>query len=170
MAASRAAGRRLAVILTLTTLACSAPDRSPEPADTAFSSVQHRGELVMGVDQYTSTHRFDKRADGGRIELQRDGDDPEGVATIRRHLRQVAVEFADGDFSASRAVHNREIPGVDVMSAKRDAIIYTVAELPRGAELNIRTSDPDAVAAIHRFLDFQRGDHRSGGSDERVHH
>lgn len=123
----------------------------------------------MGVDQYTSTHRFDKSADGGRIELQRDSDDPEGIATIRRHLGEVAAQFARGDFSASRAVHDREIPGADVMTARREAITYTVVELPRGAEMHIRTPDPDAVAAIHRFLDFQRSDHRASGTDGHEH-
>jgi hypothetical protein len=44
----------------------------------------------MGVDQYTSVHRFDALPDGGRIELQRAHDDSAGVAQIREHLRQVA--------------------------------------------------------------------------------
>ncbi len=164
------AGRQLAAILMLSALACSASSRAPQPADTTFAAIQHRGQLVMGVDQYTSTHLFDKTADGGRIELQRDTDDPEGVATIRRHLRQVAAEFASGDFSASRAVHDSEIPGADVMAAKRAAITYSVTDLPRGAEMHIRTSDPAAVTAIHRFVDFQRSDHRAGGEDEHADH
>jgi hypothetical protein len=55
----------------------------PGPSDTGFSAIQERGRIAMGMDQYTSTHRFDVLADGGRMGLQRDVDDPAGVATIR---------------------------------------------------------------------------------------
>ena len=61
----------------------------------------------MGVDQYTSVHRFDAIADGGRIELRRDRDDSVGVATVRAHLRSIAHAFAAGDFTAPAAVHLR---------------------------------------------------------------
>jgi hypothetical protein len=133
--------------------------------DSAFAAMQDRGRVVMGVDQYTSTHCFDSLPDGGRIELQRDGDDLEGVATIRAHLREVAEAFAAGDFRFSAQVHGtEEIPGATVMAARREAITYTVHPLPRGAEVRITTADPQALAAIHAFLAFQRGDHRAGGT------
>ena len=37
--------------------------------DTAFRSMQERGHMAMGVDQYTSAHQFDLLPDGGRIAL-----------------------------------------------------------------------------------------------------
>ena len=37
-------------------------------------------------------------------------------------------------------------------------------DLPRGAALRIRTSDPEAVAAVHRFLEYQRREHRAESS------
>jgi hypothetical protein len=132
-------------------------------ADSAFAGVQARGRIVMGVDQYTSTHCFDALPDGGRIELQRDADDPDGVATIRRHLREIAGAFARGDFGAPAAVHVREVPGAAVMAAKRGVITYTYRDLPRGGEVRIRTADPEALRAVHEFLAFQRSDHRAGG-------
>jgi hypothetical protein len=138
---------------------------STTAADPAFAELQERGHAAMGVDQYTSTHRFDDLPDGGRIELQRDVDDPEGVAVIRRHLQDIVAAFQAGDFSTPRAVHDRDVPGADVMAQKRAVIQYTYAELPRGGEVVISTSDSDAVAAIHRFLAFQRADHRAGGHD-----
>ncbi len=131
--------------------------------DTSFAALQQRGRAAMGVDQHTSTHVFDALEDGGRIELQRDVDDPAGVAVIRAHLRDIAVRFEAGDFSIPGMVHAQEVPGTRVMAAKRDAIDYVFRELPRGGEVRIRTSDPDAAAAIHEFLAFQRMDHRSGG-------
>ena len=134
--------------------------RHRSDADSAFEAVQSRGAQVMGVDQYTSTHRFEALADGGRIELQRDVDDSAGTRTIREHLRTIAQQFAEGDFSASATVHAREVPGTAVMRARRDAIRCEFRPLPRGGELRITTSDPVALRAIHEFLAFQRADHR----------
>lgn len=131
-------------------------------ADSAFKGVQERGARVMGVDQYTSSHRFEALADGGRIVLVRDLDDTAGVRTIREHLRGIAQQFAAGDFSASATVHAREVPGAAVMRARRTAIRYEFGELPRGGEIRITTRDPEAVRAVHEFLAFQRADHRTG--------
>jgi hypothetical protein len=131
--------------------------------DTSFAGVQTRGRAAMGVDQYTSTHRFDALPDGGRIELQRDSDDSVGVTTIRAHIRAIALAFKSGDFSTPGFVHMRMVPGADVMAAKRGVISYEPRDLPRGAELRIRTTDAEAIAAIHRFMAFQRSDHHAGG-------
>jgi hypothetical protein len=136
-----------------------------EHADTAFAALQARGEGAMGVDQYTSTHRFDVLPDGGRIELQRDGDDAAGVAQIRKHMRAIAGAFAAGHFGIPMLVHMQEVPGTRVMKERARLIEYTVRDLPRGAEVRLTTSDPAALAAIREFMEFQRRDHRSGGVD-----
>ncbi|MDP3775715.1 MAG: hypothetical protein Q8Q85_15760 [Gemmatimonadales bacterium] len=130
--------------------------------DTAFAGMQQRGQQVMGVDQYTSSHRFDDLPDGGRIELQRDGADPAGAAAIRRHFAEIAGKFADADFDAPGLVHAQDVPGTRVMAAKRSLITYTVEVLPRGAALRIASRDSEAVAAIHQFLQFQRREHGTG--------
>ncbi|HKP15010.1 MAG TPA: hypothetical protein VJT85_03070 [Gemmatimonadaceae bacterium] len=134
------------------------------PDDSAFRALQARGFLVMGVNQYTSVHRFDALPEGGRIELQRDRDDSAGTATIRAHLRAIARAFAAGDFAAPASVHAETVPGVIVMRARRAAIRYEVADLARGAELRIRSADPMAVEAIHRFLAYQRTEHHTGST------
>lgn len=131
--------------------------------DTTFAALQNRGKKAMGVDQYTSTHRFDALEDGGRIELQRDGDDAEGVKTIREHLQAIAKAFRSGDFSTPAFVHMQQVPGTAVMAARKDRITYTFRELPRGGELRIQTKDREALHAIHEFMMFQRSDHRAGG-------
>jgi hypothetical protein len=133
------------------------------PADSAFAALQARGRHAMGVDQYTSTHRFDALADGGRIELQRDHDDPEGVATIRAHLRDIAGAFSRGEFDTPAFVHDQPVPGTEVMAARRAAIRYEYRDLPRGGEVRIVTADAEALAAIHAFMAFQRGDHHADG-------
>ncbi|MBI1722513.1 MAG: hypothetical protein HYR48_01230 [Gemmatimonadetes bacterium] len=130
--------------------------------DTAFAAMQQRGQRVMGVNQYTSTHRFDELPDGGRIELQRDGDDAVEIVQIRRHFAEIASNFADGNFTAPGAVHASDVPGTAVMAAKRPLITYTMEILARGAALRIASADSEAVAAIHQFLEFQRREHGTG--------
>jgi hypothetical protein len=133
--------------------------------DSAFARLQRRGERFMGVNQYTSAHRFESLPDGGRIELQRDTEnaaDTAGIRTIREHLRGIADAFARGDFTIPGAVHDTgEVPGTRVMAAKRAAISYAFRPLPRGGEVRITTTDPAAVAAVHEFLAFQRREHHA---------
>jgi hypothetical protein len=138
--------------------------------DTGFAALQERGKTAMGVDQYTSTHKFDALADGGRIELQRNTDDSAGVAQIRKHLREIAAAFQSGDFTVPAYVHMQEVPGTRVMAAKRSQITYTFTPLPRGGAVRILTKDPEALKAIHQFLAFQRHDHHAGGTDHEVMH
>ena len=79
-------------------------------SDNAFDSMQSRGQVAKGVDQYTSIHTFDAVATGGRIDLQRDNDDAKGVATIRSHIRRIAKAFKSGDFPTLAFVLMKGIP------------------------------------------------------------
>jgi hypothetical protein len=162
--------RMLIVVLAVTSYVSSAAAQRPTlpphdhaTHDSAFAAMQERGRRAMGVDQYTSTHHFDALPDGGRIELQRDTNDSAGIARIRAHMREIAVTFKSGDFSTPTMVHLREVPGATVMAARRALITYEPRDLPRGAELYIRTTDPEARRAIHEFMAFQRADHRATG-------
>ena len=166
---------RHAVIAALCALAACSPRAgggsgtaaAGTPAsDGAFSALQARGEQAMGVDQWTSKHVFEDLPDGGRVVLDRDvADDSAGVATIRAHLRVIANAFSRGRFDTPGFVHGTSVPGTAVMAAKRDAITYTPVDRPRGGELRIATKDPEAVAAVHAFLAFQRQDHRAAGHE-----
>src|SRR5687768_6438610 len=135
-------------------------------ADREFEGVQSRGRVAMGVDQYTSTHLFQPRPDGGRIELQRDHADSAGRAQILRHLHEIAGAFDSGNFSVPGFVHAREVPGTRLMAARRHEIRYEVESLPGGGALRLTSRDSLAVSAIHSFLAFQRKDHRAGMSHE----
>jgi hypothetical protein len=131
--------------------------------DSGFAGVQERGRVAMGVDQYSSAHRFDDLPDGGRIELRRDPADTAGVRTIREHLAQVVEDFRAGDFTKPFAVHASEVPGTRVMRSRRDRIRYRFVPLAGGGVVRIQTTDPDAVRAVHEFLAFQRRDHHAPG-------
>jgi hypothetical protein len=115
----------------------------------------------MGGDQSTSSHVFEPLADGGRIVLQRDVPDSAGVVAIRAHMRMIAERFAAGDFTLPGFVHDQPVPGTAMMAARRDRITYVADTLPRGAEVRITTTDPEALAAVHAFLEFQRREHHA---------
>jgi hypothetical protein len=143
-------------------IACTAR-KDTASADSGFAALQQRGETAMGVNQYTSAHIFEPLPNGGRIVLQRKEGDSVGEATIRTHMRTIATAFANGDFAIPGFVHAMsDVPGTTKMKALRSEITYSERDLPRGAEVVISTKNPDAVAAVHEFLAFQRMDHRAG--------
>jgi hypothetical protein len=154
--------------LLLVLAACAQPPARPDAslsrdsADSVFRQAQTRGHTAMGVDQYTSEHRFESLPGGGRISLQRDPGDTAGVAQIRAHMRLIAEAFARGDFNLPGFVHDREVPGSSVMAARRSRISYAADTLSGGGQVRLTTVDSAALAAIHEFLAFQRHDHRAG--------
>ncbi|HEX6645000.1 MAG TPA: hypothetical protein VF037_09990 [Gemmatimonadales bacterium] len=133
---------------------------SARAADSAFAAVQERGKQAMGVDQYTSAHRFDPLPDGGRIVLVRDAADTAGVRTIREHMQEIREAFRKGDFTIPGFVHDRDVPGTRVLAAKRSELRIVYRPVAGGGELQLATRDPEVVKAIHEFLAFQRMDHR----------
>jgi hypothetical protein len=140
-------------------------------SDSAYAAVQERGKSVMGVDQYASKHVFEDLPDGGRILLERDdATDTAAISQIRAHMRQVASDFRNGNFAKPFAVHAMAVPGADVMSALKADIEYTTVDRARGAEVRITSSDSAAIDAVHRFLAFQRSDHRAAGSESMESH
>jgi len=152
----------LVAVVLLASGACSAPRDARVSADSAFATLQQRGETAMGVNQYTSQHVFEPLPDGGRIVLQRKDDDSVGTATIRAHMRTIAVAFSKGDFALPGFVHAMsDVPGTQQMTKLRSDISYTARDLPRGGEVVLSSKNPEAVKAIHDFLAFQRMDHRA---------
>ena len=134
--------------------------------DTTFAATQTRGQMVMGVDQYTSAHVFEDLPDGGRVILDRDDPaDTAGIATIRRHMTEIAADFGRGEFTKPFQVHDQVVPGTEEMTARRAAIQYAVVDRPRGGEVRLTSADPAAVSAIQRFLGFQRGAHHAAGHE-----
>lgn len=134
-------------------------------SDSGFHAMNHRGAVAMQVDQSRAIHHFDSLKDGGRIVLESTDGDSSGIAGIRAHFRDIEAAFRAGDFSIPMFVHGETVPATDVMAARKALITYTRTELPRGAELRMRTTDPQALEAIHRFLAFQREAHHAPGSE-----
>ena len=149
--------------LTLLALVALTVPLSAQAHDTSSARMQARGQMAMGVDQNKAHHVFDDLPDGGRIELQADSADSTAIGAIRAHLSTIASAFKAGNFSTPDFVHADKVPGTDVMAAKRSAITYAFATLPRGGEVRITTHDAEALHAIHQFLAYQRQEHHAMG-------
>lgn len=161
-----------AVWLTACALAgCDASTRSQaigapaldvtENADSAFKAMDHRHGDVVGMDPMAMAHQFEAVPDGGDIVLERGAHDDMGIAQIRLHLLRITRAFERGDFTIPGFVHSTAVPGTSIMAAKRDEITYRVEDLPHGGVIRIRTTDPDAIRAIHSFIEFQVSEHRT---------
>jgi hypothetical protein len=74
--------------------------------------------------------------------------------------------FARGRFDAPMLVHDSQVPGTAEMARLKDRVTYRFVETPEGGRVDILTRDPDALAAVHRFLKFQIADHQTGDSTD----
>jgi hypothetical protein len=127
------------------------------------SSVDKRGDQVMGFSHEKTTHHFRLYDDGGAIEVSANSkDDTASRDQIRGHLRHIASMFADGNFRAPMLIHDQTPPGVSTMQKLKSEISYKYRETPQGAAVDIRSANRDAIAAVHEFLRFQISDHRTG--------
>ena len=137
------------VLLLLLALSC--------PHHTA---VDTRGDHVMGFSHEKTKHSFKLYEDGGAVEVR--GNDAESIAAIRSHLKEIAREFAAGNFDKPKAIHDRVVPGVPVLKELGARVTYTWEELDRGARVRFQTADTRGIAAVHEFMRFQIEDHRTG--------
>jgi hypothetical protein len=124
------------------------------------------GASVMGFDQGRTTHRFSLLRDGGQIEVSvNDPSDVKNRDAIRSHLPHIATMFGEGNFNAPMLVHDSSnVPGTKLMTSRKQRIRYEYVETPRGGRVNIVTTDPDALKAVHQFLRFQIKEHKTGDS------
>lgn len=156
--------RHIALISALALVFASRLGGQTPPPQDPKSQMDARGAMVMGFDQARTTHHFYLYEDGGAIDVS--VNDPADVTNrdaIRSHLPHIAMMFGGGDFSAPMLVHDtKNVPGTAAMAKLKDAIAYKYVETPKGGRVDITTSDPSAVAAVHDFLKFQIRDHKTG--------
>jgi hypothetical protein len=126
-----------------------------------------RGEKGMGFSQTATTHHFLLNSNGGVIQVE--ANDPADAAnrdSIRMHLQHIAKAFQAGDFDIPMFVHDTVPPGVPVMKKLQKDISYSFDETPNGGRVVISSQDHKALAAIHKFLQFQIKEHETGDSME----
>ena len=56
-------------------------------------------------------------------------------------------------------------PGAAALGRFRNDIKFTYTQTDSGARVEIVTTNPEAVKAVHEFLKFQIGEHRTGDMD-----
>jgi hypothetical protein len=131
------------------------------------ADVEKHGDEAMGFPHDKTTHHFRLYSDGGAIEVTvNNAKDSQIMDAIRSHLTHIVTMFSNGEFSIPMFVHDQVPPGVPVMKEKRAEISYTFEELPAGRTVRIKTTNPDALKAIHDFLRFQIEDHHTGDTTE----
>jgi hypothetical protein len=123
-----------------------------------------RGAMLMCFDQARTTHHFLLFNDGGAIDVSvNESADTKNRDAIRSHLPHIAMMFGEGNFDAPMLVHDsKNVPGTKVMTERKGAIRYQYVETANGGRVNIVTSDPSALAAVHTFLTFQIAEHKTG--------
>ena len=127
------------------------------------AGVDSRGDKVMGFSHEKTTHHFRLYDDGGSIEVEANSaDDTASRDQIRSHLRHIATMFTAGNFEAPMLIHAKTPPGVPAMQKLKSEISFRFRQTPRGAAVDIVTTNPDALPAVHEFLRFQISDHRTG--------
>lgn len=143
----------------LALIAASAGAHAGNPQRQA--DVARRGADVMPFSLAATQHVFTKTETGGtqRV-LARDPRDAAQVQLVRRHLREIASQFRQGDFSGPAHIHGDEMPGLaQLRAAPPGSIAISYRDVPRGAELVYRTADPALRAALHSWFDAQVSDH-----------
>jgi hypothetical protein len=133
------------------------------------ADVEKHGDEAMGFPHDKTTHHFRLYSDGGAIEVTvNDNKDSQNLQAIRSHLTHIASLFSNGEFSIPMFVHNQVPPGVPAMKEKRAEISYSFEALAAGGRVRIKTTNPDALKAVHEFLRFQIADHHTGDTTDLV--
>ena len=88
-----------------------------------------------------------------------DPSDTDQLALVREHLQDEADRFARGDFDDPAHIHGDAMPGLADLQAGYFAIDVTYSEIPDGARITYRTTDPSLVDALHTWGAAQTADH-----------
>ncbi|MEO3926139.1 hypothetical protein ABGB07_20050 [Micromonosporaceae bacterium B7E4] len=124
------------------------------------AEVAERGREVMPFDLERTTHRFTPTADGGHQTVTSDEPvEQRQVDLVREHLRAEAERFRRGDFTDPARIHGAEMPGLAELRAGAGRIRIDYSELPAGARLDYRTTEPGLLRALHAWFDAQVTDH-----------
>ncbi|MGH7938759.1 MAG: hypothetical protein ACRD5Z_02655 [Bryobacteraceae bacterium] len=131
------------------------------------AAMNARGDKGMGFSQTKTTHHFRLAADGGTIEVSvNDAADTTSRDEIGQHLGHIAMMFQKGDFQIPMFVHDKMPDGAVVMKQEKGNISYRYEPTTSGGLVRIRTTNPEALKAVHDFLRFQIREHQTGDSLE----
>jgi len=149
------------------TQSCPMHKQHMKEAPQHQADVEKHGDEAMGFAHDKTSHLFRLFSDGGAIEvIVNDREDSRNLQAIRSHLTHIVTMFSNGQFSIPMFIHDQVPPGVPMMKEKRADISYSFEELPSGGRVRIKTTNSDALKAIHEFLRFQIADHHTGDTND----
>ena len=141
--------------------------QEPTPAVSVSTSHQQqqemleRGNIAMGFDQDKIMHHFMSTSTGGQIMIVAlDSSGEETINQIKAHVADIQREFSQGNFTKPFFIHDQQVPGTDVMEAKKDLIKYSIKSLNNGSTLVLTTDDGELLQAIHQFMEYQGKEHQ----------
>jgi hypothetical protein len=126
----------------------------------AQQAMLERGNIAMGFDQNKIMHHFMATSTGGKIMIVAlNSNDSETVSQIRQHVMDIKQEFSQGNFTKPFFIHDQQVPGTDMMVAKKDLIRFSTQQLDNGAVLTLATDDKELLSAVQQFMNFQGREH-----------
>ena len=149
-------------IIVVIAIAISVASNISAAADkTRQDIVAERGVAVMPFDLKATTHIFTKTKMGGTQKvITKKANDASQIRLTREHLKAIAAQFSEGDFSGPTHIHGAEMPGLAALKeAKPLEIKVQYREVKSGAELRYTTDNPKLVTALHEWFDAQLLDH-----------
>jgi hypothetical protein len=160
--------RRPAILTVLLLAGVGACEAAREPdLEQRQRDVAATGSAVMPFDLESTTHVFEKLADGGLQTVVADEDDAEQVALIRAHLSEEAERFSRGDFHDPAMIHGDDMAGLHALVMGHERLRITYGDVERGGEIRYASDDPELIAALHAWFDAQLSDH---GEHAQPHH
>jgi len=119
-----------------------------------------RGNVAMGFNQSKIHHHFMATSTGGEIMIMSTNTtDTQTINEIRSHVKDIRYEFSQGNFTKPFYIHAQDVPGTDVMTAKKALIQYSIKDMDGGSILILTTNDTVLLDAIQKFMDFQSSQH-----------
>ena len=153
-------GRWLSALIAIGLLTGCADGPSATPGPPRQAEVAQRGRSVMPFDLDRTTHQFTPTSDGlAEVVTADQPGDAVQTSLIRGHLREEAQRFRAGDYTDPARIHGSEMPGLAALSAGASRIEITYADVPDGATIRFRTSEPALVDALHAWGAAQVSDH-----------
>lgn len=124
-------------------------------------AVKERGADVMPFALNATTHIFTKTKTGGIQQVvAKSAKDMEQTRLIREHMKEIANQFSKGNFSGPGHIHGDDMPGLaELKQADPSAIKVQYREIKSGGRIAYTTSNPELIAALHKWFDAQLSDH-----------
>jgi hypothetical protein len=149
-------GLRLLLLSGVTLQVHAMPPASADRLD----AVAQRGAQVMPFNLEQTMHHFSKTQMGGIQQVVvKNPQNQVDLSAIQRHLSSLSTRFSAGDFSGPQSIHGQDMPGTKMLELNAQRIRFQYQDLALGGQIEMISTEPELILAIHQFLDAQLNDH-----------